>query len=51
MSSNVYDDVTDCEDWGLPKNTKIWISCGQNIVFSSNKKFIHCTLRVITWQK
>ena len=38
LPSNAYNDVTDFEIYGFPKNTKSSISQEQNIIFSSNKK-------------
>ena len=33
LCSNSYDDVTDLEIWEFQNNTKIQISCEQNIAF------------------
>ena len=39
ICSNVYDDVINFEVLGFMKNTKMWISCERNVIFSSNEKY------------
>ena len=38
LCSNAYDDIRDFEIFGFHKNTKIYISQEQNIIFSPNKQ-------------
>ena len=44
MCTIINDDVTDFGIRGFKKNRKIEISLKRNILFSSNKKLVECTL-------
>ena len=46
--TNTHQDVGNCVNYGMVKNTKTWIPWERNITFSKNKKILNLCHR---WQK